>query len=33
MPLYVPGYYNHNKTMGAQHYNLLSSGNSTSRLY
>ena len=22
MPLYVPGYYNHNKTMGAQHYNL-----------
>ena len=22
MPLYVPGYYNHNKTMGAQHFNL-----------
>jgi hypothetical protein len=22
MPLYVPGYYNHNKTMSAQHYNL-----------
>ncbi len=22
MPLYVPGYYNHNKTMGSQHYNL-----------
>jgi Carboxypeptidase regulatory-like domain len=22
MPLYVPGYYNHNKTTGAQHYNI-----------
>ena len=22
MPLYVPGYYNHNKTMGAQHFNF-----------
>jgi hypothetical protein len=22
MPLYVPGYYNHNKTMASQHYNL-----------